>query len=59
VFLLQAKFDWVAQISPLRGMSLNCYPITAPMPWEAVLGSLALAVLLLWASVLVVQRKEY
>jgi len=59
VFLLQAKFDWVARISPLRGMSLNCYPITAPMPWEAVLGSLALAVLLLWASVLVVQRKEY
>jgi hypothetical protein len=59
VFLLQAKFDWVARISPLRGMSLNCYPITAPMPWEAVLGSLVLAVLLLWASVLAVQRKEY
>jgi hypothetical protein len=59
VFLLQAKFDWIARISPLRGMSLNCYPITAPMPWGAVLGSLALTVLLTWVSVLVVQRKEY
>jgi hypothetical protein len=59
VFLLQSKFDLLARVSPLRGMSLNCYPITAPMPWAPVLASLALTGLLLWASVLVVQRKEY
>ncbi|MGA2277443.1 MAG: hypothetical protein ABSG00_07555 [Terracidiphilus sp.] len=59
VFLMQAKFDWIARISPLRGMSLNCYPMTAPMPWAPVLGSLALTVLLLWASMHVVQSKEY
>jgi hypothetical protein len=59
VFILQAKFDWIARISPLRGMSLNCYPITAPMPWAVVLGALALAGFLTWAAVAVVQRKEY
>ena len=59
VFLLQAKFDWVAQISPLRGMSLNCYPIPAPMPWAPVVASLALTTVLAWISVVVVQRKEY
>jgi hypothetical protein len=59
VFLLQAKFDWIARISPLRGMSLNCYPITAPMPWVPVAASLVLTGLLMWVSVAVLQRKEY
>jgi hypothetical protein len=59
VFLIQAKFDWIARISPLRGMSLNCYPITAPMPWAPVAASLVLAGILMWMSVAVLQRKEY
>jgi hypothetical protein len=59
VFLLQAKFDWVARVSPLRGMSLNCYPITAAMPWAPVAGSLVLTSILMWMSVAVLQRKEY
>jgi hypothetical protein len=59
VFLLQARFDVVARLSPLRALALNCYPIAAPMPWAPVAASLALTSLLLWASVLVVQRKEY
>ena len=59
VFLLQAKFNWIAQISPLRGMSLNCYPITAPMPWTPVVASLVLTGVFLGISVTVLQRKEY
>jgi hypothetical protein len=59
VFLLQSRLAVISRVSPLRGMSLNCYPITAPMPWAPVLGALALTGVLLWASVLVVQRKEY
>ena len=59
VFLVQSKFDWVARISPLRGMSLNCYPITAPIPWAPIVASLVFACVCLCASVLVLQRKEY
>jgi hypothetical protein len=59
VFLLQSKFDWVARVSPLRGMSLNCYPITAPIPWTPVIASLALTGVFMWIAVVVVQRKEY
>jgi hypothetical protein len=58
-FLLQSKVNMVSQISPLRGMSLNCYPLTAPMPWAPVVASAVLAGVLLYASVLVLQRKEY
>jgi hypothetical protein len=59
VFLMQSKSSWVAQVSPLRGMSLNCYPITATMPWAPVIASLALTCAFLWIAVAVVQRKEY
>ncbi len=59
VFLLQSKFDWIAHISPLRGMSLNSYPITAPMPWVPVAASLVLAGLFVWMAVAFLQKKEY
>ena len=59
VFLVQSKFDMLARVSPLRGLSLNCYPITAPIPWAPIMASLALAGGFLCASMLVVQRKEY
>jgi len=59
VFLLQSRFEMLSRVSPLRGMSLNCYPITAPMPWAPVVTSAVLAGILLYASVLVLQRKEY
>jgi F0F1-type ATP synthase membrane subunit c/vacuolar-type H+-ATPase subunit K len=59
VFLLQARVEVVSRVSPLRGMSLNCYPITAPMPWAPVAVSLVLTGVLLSLSVLVLQRKDY
>jgi hypothetical protein len=59
VFLLQARLEVVARLSPLRALALNCYPITAPMPWAPVVASLALTAVLAWISVVVVQRKEY
>jgi tellurite resistance protein TehA-like permease len=59
LFLMQSKFGWVARVSPLRGMSLNCYPITAPIPWAPIVASLVFACVCLCASVLVLQRKEY
>ena len=40
-------------------MSLISYPVTAPLPWAPVLTSLVAAGALLYASVLVLQRKEY
>jgi hypothetical protein len=58
-YLLQSRFAFVSWISPLRGMSLFSYPVTAPMPWAPVAASLALAGVFLCASVLVLQRKEY
>jgi hypothetical protein len=59
VFLSQAKFDWVARVSPLRAMSLNCYPIAAPMPWAPVVASLLLTGIFMWMSVAMLQNKEY
>jgi hypothetical protein len=59
VFFLQSKFDWIARISPLRGLSLNCYPITAPMPWAPVVASLMLTGVFVWMAVAFLQRKEY
>jgi hypothetical protein len=59
VFLLQSRIGVVARISPLRGMSPISYPVTASMPWAPLVASLVLAVALLYASVLVLQRKEY
>jgi hypothetical protein len=59
VWMLQNRIALVAQLSPLRGMSLVSYPATAPMPWAPVLASVLLTGILLSASVLVLQRKEY
>jgi len=59
VFILQVRFVGVARISPLRGMSLISYPISAPIPWLPIVASLVLAFGLLYTSVLVLQRKEY
>jgi hypothetical protein len=58
-YLLQSRFAFVSWISPLRGMSLFSYPLTAPMPWAPVVASLVFAGVCLCASVLVLQRKEY
>jgi hypothetical protein len=58
-FVLQSRIDLVARVSPLRGMSLISYPLTAPMPWTPLAASLVLTGVLLWISVLVVQWKEY
>lgn len=59
VWQLQSRIALVAQLSPLRGMSLISYPLAAPMPWAPVLTALAITAMLLCASVLVLQRKEY
>jgi hypothetical protein len=59
VGLLQLRSGLVAELSPLRGMSLMSYPATAPMPWAPVLASLVITGVLFCASVLVLQRKEY
>lgn len=59
VWILQSRSDLVSQLSPLRGMSLISYSVTAPMPWAPVLASVMIAAVLVCASVLVLQRKEY
>ncbi len=59
VLLLQSRFAPVAQFSPLRGMSLLSFPLNASMPWPLLAASVAITGVLLWASVLVLQRKEY
>ena len=58
-FFLQSRVGLVAQVSPLRGMSLVSYRITEPMPWGPVAGSVVLTLALLYAAMVVVQRKEY
>jgi hypothetical protein len=59
VLVLQTRFNIIARLSPLRGMSLISFPITAPMPWSLLVWSFVLTCGLLYASVLVLQRKEY
>ena len=59
VLVLQLKIGFVAWLSPLRGMTLISYPLTAPFPWAPIVASLVFAGVCLAASVLVLQRKEY
>ena len=59
VLMLQLKSGFVAWLSPLRGMTLISYPLTAPIPWAPIVASLAFTGVCLCASVLVLQRKEY
>lgn len=59
VWMLQTRNAVVSQLSPLRGMSLISYPLAAPMCWAPLLCALIATAVLLCASVLVLQRKEY
>jgi hypothetical protein len=59
VLLMQFRWSAAARFSPLRGMNLLSYPVTAPMPWAPVIASIVCTGILLYASVLVLQRKEY
>ena len=58
-WLLQSKSALASEFSPLRGMSLWSYPATAPMPWAPIVASVAFTGVLLYTSVLVLQRKEF
>jgi ABC-2 type transport system permease protein len=57
--MIQFRSGLVSQFSPLRGMSLWSYPATASMPWAPIIASLAITGVLVCASVLVLERKEY
>ena len=59
--VLVAQFRWtaVSAWSPLRGMNLLSYPVTAPMPWAPMVASVAFTGIMLFTSVRVLQRKEY
>ena len=57
--LLQFRSTIVSRLSPLRGMSLLSYPITGALPWPSLLASAAMIAVLMWLSVMAVQRKEY
>jgi len=59
IWLLQSRSDLVAQFSPLSGMSLETYPATGPVPWAPIVTSVAVTAVLIFASVRVLQRKEY
>jgi hypothetical protein len=57
--LIQSRSHVVALLSPLRGMNLMSVPITAPLPWPSLLTSAAMILVLLWLSIMVVERREY
>ncbi len=59
LWMLQSRSDLLARFSPLRGLSLVSYPATAPMPWAPLIASVAAAAVLLSASVLILDRKQY
>jgi hypothetical protein len=59
VFLMQSRFDVISRISPLRALSLICYPVTSPMPWAPIAASVVMAGAALALSVWVLERKEY
>jgi hypothetical protein len=58
-FVLQSRIPGLSSLSPFRGMSLISYPIAGPIPWAPVIFSLALTAVLMYASTLIVQRKQY
>jgi hypothetical protein len=57
IFFVLQRYALVRKFSPLRGMWLYAGP--TPSPWAPVATSLALIGILVWASVLILQRKEY
>jgi hypothetical protein len=59
VWLLQSKFAAISYVSPLRGVSLFGSSLSAATPWAPVLASLALIAAFFFASVRVLERKEY
>ena len=59
MFMLQSRFDAVSRISPLRALSLACYPVTSPMPWAPIAASVLMAGASLSLAVWVLERKEY
>jgi hypothetical protein len=59
VWLLETRFAALANFSPLRGLSLVSFPLAALTPWTPVLTSVAVTGIFFFASVQVLQRKEY
>lgn len=59
LFPLQSRISVISWLSPFRGMSLISYPLNGPMPWAPVIASLVLTAVLMYASMLIVQHKEY
>lgn len=58
-WLVQIRFAPLAQFSPFNAMSLVSMPLTVPMPWIPLLISTVFAALLISASAVVLERKEY
>jgi hypothetical protein len=58
VWLLQTRFALVSYLSPLRGVGLISSP-TSAMPWELIFSSVLVSAVLLFSSVLILDRKEY
>jgi len=59
VFVVESRFAVVARLSPIRGMILIPFSGEVPTQWAPVLTSLALTGVLLYASLQMLQRKEY
>ncbi len=59
VWFFQLRSATLAHFSPLRGMSLISYPITGQIPWPPLLTSVIATIILLWLSIIAVERKEY
>lgn len=57
--MLQFRFAAISFFSPLRGMSLLSCPLTASTPWAPMLTLVVCVVVLLFASVGVLERKEF
>jgi hypothetical protein len=59
LWALQSRFAAVAQLSPLRGMSLLSCPLGAPMPWASLLTAFAATGIFLSASISILQKKQF
>jgi hypothetical protein len=59
VALLQFRVAGLSFLSPLRGISLLSCPLTASTPWAPILTSAVCVFVLFFASVRVLERKEF
>lgn len=59
VAMLQFRVAGISFFSPLRGLNLLTCPLTALTPWAPMLTSVVCVAVLLFASVWVMERKEY